>query len=130
MAWPAGSEAAARRVATTPPNAWPAAMSAANSAATGLHSADRTANPHASAGSSESSARIAPSAGSAPNANASLPEYRSAAVAAPNSTAPTQPRAPKWRQAMTVNTAAVPVVASAAASCGLSTADTAGNSTL
>ena len=54
----------------------------------------------ASAGCSESSARIAPSAGSAPNANASLPEYRSAAVAAPNSIAPTQPRSPKWRRAI------------------------------
>ena len=78
----------------------------------------------------ESSASTAASAGSAPNANASRPEYRSAAVAAANRTEPASARSPKWRRASTVNTVAVPVAASAAASCGVSAADTAGNRTL
>ena len=77
-----------------------------------------------------SNARTAASAGNAPNANARRPEYRSAVVAAPNRSAPASARSPKWRRASAVNTAVVPVAASAAASCGVSAADTAGNRTL
>ena len=77
-----------------------------------------------------SSATTAPSAGSAPKANASRPVYRSIAVAAPNSIAPSHASEPKWRRASGSNSAAVPVAASAPASCGVSSAETAGKSTL
>jgi hypothetical protein len=52
------------------------------------------------------------------------------AVPAPNSIAPSQARSPKCRRANGSNSAAVPVAASAPASCGESSAETAGKSTL
>jgi hypothetical protein len=51
-------------------------------------------------------------------------------VGAPNKTAPSQAPAPKWRRTSGSNSAAVPVAASAPASWGESSAETAGNSTL
>ena len=51
-------------------------------------------------------------------------------MAAANRIEPASARSPKWRRASTVNTVAVPVAASAAASWGVSAADTAGNRTL
>ena len=120
----------ARRSSAYAPIAYATPPSAENSAATGLARAVVTASSVATQGRRRCSASIVATAGSSPNANARRPVNRFVAVAAPNQTAASQASGPKCRRTSSSNRAAVPVAAIPATSCGESSAEIGGNSTL